>query len=57
MLLLLNNKRIVGKVDPSANIIFINKQILNKDFSSIKIIKTDGYLNLLSVNNNNTNSS
>lgn len=55
--LLLNNRRVIGKVDPGSDISFINIKILNKDFSSIKTIKTNGYLNFLSVNDNKQNSS
>ena len=54
--LLLNNIRVLGKVDPGADISFINKSILNKDFKNIKNIKTMGYLNFLSVNEDGTNS-
>ena len=53
--LLLNNIRVLGKVDPGADISFINKSILNKDFKNIKNIKTMGYLNFLSVNEDGTN--
>lgn len=55
--LLLNDRRIIGKADPGADISFINKRILNKKFSSIKIIKTNGYFNFISVNDDNKNSS
>jgi hypothetical protein len=55
--LLLNNRRIVGKVDPGSDISFINIKVLNKNFSSIKTIKTNGYLNFLSVNDDKQNSS
>lgn len=54
--LLLNNRRIIGKVDPGADISFINKNILNKEFSNIQTYKTTGYLNFLSVNDDNKNS-
>ncbi|KAG2195429.1 hypothetical protein INT46_008462 [Mucor plumbeus] len=54
--LLLNNIRVLGKVDPGADISFINKSILNKDFKNIKNIKTMGYLNFLSVNEDGSNS-
>lgn len=54
--LLLNNRRIVGKVDPGSDISFINKSILNKSFSNIKTFKTNGFLNFLSVDDNNKNS-
>lgn len=48
--LLLNNRRIIGKVDPGSDISFINKSILNKSFSNIQTHKTTGFLNFLSVN-------
>ncbi|CEP10697.1 hypothetical protein [Parasitella parasitica] len=54
--LLLNNRRIIGKVDPGSDISFINKSILNKEFSKIQTYKTSGYLNFLSVNDDNKNS-
>ncbi|KAG1119078.1 hypothetical protein G6F42_013051 [Rhizopus arrhizus] len=54
--LLLNNRRIIGKVDPGSDISFINKSILNKTFSNIQTIKTNGFLNFLSVNDDNKNS-
>ncbi|KAG1107564.1 hypothetical protein G6F42_016325 [Rhizopus arrhizus] len=53
--LLLNNIRMLGKVDPGADISFINKSILNKDFKNVKSMKTMGYLNFLSVNDDGTN--
>ena len=53
--LLLNNIRVLGKVDPGADISFINKSNLNKVFKNIKNIKTMGYLKFLSVNDDGTN--
>jgi len=55
--LLLNDRRIIGKVDPGSDISFINKSILNKSFSNIQTYKkTNGFLNFLSVNDDNKNS-
>lgn len=54
--LLLNGRRIIGKVDPGSDISFINKSILNKSFSNIQTYKTNGFLNFLSVNDDNKNS-
>lgn len=53
--LLLNKTRVIGKVDPGADISFINKTILNKEFKDIKNMKTMGYLNFLSVNEDGSN--
>ncbi|GAN11418.1 conserved hypothetical protein [Mucor ambiguus] len=53
--LLLNKTRVIGKVDPGADISFINKTILNKDFKDVKNMKTLGYLNFLSVNEDGSN--
>lgn len=53
--LLLNKTRVIGKVDPGADISFINKSILNKDFKDVKNMKTMGYLNFLSVNEDGSN--
>ncbi|CEP09774.1 hypothetical protein [Parasitella parasitica] len=39
-----------------SDISFINKSILNKEFSKIQTYKTSGYLNFLSVNDDNKNS-
>ncbi|KAK4510556.1 40S ribosomal protein mrp2, mitochondrial [Mucor velutinosus] len=49
--LLLNNIRIIGKVDPGSDVSIINKSVLNKKFSTIKNIKAlGGYLTFLSMN-------
>lgn len=50
--LLINDTRILGKVDPGSDISIINKSILNKKFSNIKNIKAlGGYLMFLGNNN------
>jgi len=49
--LLINDIRIIGKVDPGSDVSIINKTVLNKKFSTIKNIKAlGGYLTFLSMN-------
>ncbi|KAI8639104.1 hypothetical protein BD408DRAFT_472713, partial [Parasitella parasitica] len=51
--LLINDIRIIGKVDPGSEISIINKSVLNKDFSNIKNIKSmGGYLMFLGNDKN-----
>ncbi|CEP06855.1 hypothetical protein, partial, partial [Parasitella parasitica] len=53
--LLINNARIIGKVDPGSDISIMNKTVLNKQFSSIKNIKAlGGYLMFLGNNSDGT---
>lgn len=49
--LLLNDIRIIGKVDPGSDVSIINKSVLNKKFYTVKNIRAlGGYLTFLSMN-------